>query len=81
MIHLIVANDMEQGEEVVEKMKLNTEDCAVLNQPHYFDHVEFKRGETVYTHKHTSHKLIKYLRKAVALSEHAQTITIETVKP
>lgn len=55
---IILANNMSQGEAVIKACNMDEDDCAVLTEPDYLDHVQFLKDETVYAHNNVSPEIV-----------------------
>jgi hypothetical protein len=55
---IILANNMSQGETVMNACGMKEDDCAIITEPDYLDEVRFFANETVYAHNNVSPELV-----------------------
>jgi len=78
-ITLIVADNMKQGNAVINQAGLDLDSCAVITNPSYFEHIVLNNNETVYAHACTSTQLFNSLNRQINISGH--NINLKIINP
>jgi hypothetical protein len=76
-ISLIIANDMDQGNEVTAATGLEFTQSAVLTKPEYLDGVNLINNETIYVHGQASTEMIRALTDKIHSS--AKTVNVQFI--
>ena len=78
-VTLVVADNMKQGNLLINKVGLDLDSCAVITNPSYFEHIKLNPNETIYAHASASTPLFNSLNQQISLSGH--NINLKIINP
>jgi hypothetical protein len=80
-MNLILANNLKDGNAVINAYDLDHDDCAIITEPSHMEFVTLNSNETVYAHTSTNLELINELANKINQMRKNASLTIKITNP